>query len=54
MNIAILSKGPGNYSTKRLKEEAKKRGHNVRVIDYGKCYVTIERSMPVVKFEGED
>lgn len=54
MNIAILSQGPGNYSTKRLKEEAEKRGHNVRVINYAKCYVTIEQSHPVVRYEGED
>ena len=26
MKLAILSNGPGNYSTKRLVEEAKKRG----------------------------
>jgi ribosomal protein S6--L-glutamate ligase len=54
MNIAILSKGPGNYSTKRLKEEAKLRGHNVRVIDYAKCYVTVESSNPVVFYNGEE
>lgn len=54
MNIAILSRGPGNYSTKRLKEEAEARGHNVRVIDHTKCYVTLERSNPVVRYEGED
>jgi ribosomal protein S6--L-glutamate ligase len=54
MRIAILSKGPGNYSTKRLKEEAIKRGHEVRVIDYTKCYMTIESSNPVVRYEGED
>jgi ribosomal protein S6--L-glutamate ligase len=54
MNIVILSKGPGNYSTKRLKEEALARGHNVKVIDYAKCYVTLERSNPVVRFEGEN
>ena len=54
MNIVILSKGPGNYSTKRLKEEAKIRGHSVRVIDYAKCYVTLERSHPVVRYEGTD
>ncbi len=53
MNIAILSKGPGNYSTLRLKEEANKRGHNVRVINYAKCYVTLERGNPVVRYEGE-
>ena len=54
MKIAILSKGPGNYSTKRLKEEAKKRGHDVRVINYAKCYVKVEQSKPVVRYEGED
>jgi len=54
MNIAILSAGAGNYSTKRLKEEALGRGHNVRVINYNKCYMTVERSNPVVRYEGED
>lgn len=54
MNIAILSAGAGNYSTKRLKEEAIARGHSVRVINYNKCYMTIERSNPVVRYEGED
>lgn len=54
MKIAILSKGPGNYSTKRLKEEAKKRGHEVRVINYAKCYIKVEQSKPVVRYEGQD
>jgi ribosomal protein S6--L-glutamate ligase len=53
MKIAILSKGPGNYSTKRLKEEAQKRGHDVRIINYAKCYVTLESNKPVVRYEGE-
>lgn len=54
MNIAILSKGPGNYSTKRLKEEALLRGHEVRVINYAQCYITVERSHPVVRYKGEE
>jgi ribosomal protein S6--L-glutamate ligase len=54
MRIAILSKGPGNYSTKRLKEEALSRGHEVRIINYSKCYMTIQRSHPVVSYEGEE
>lgn len=54
MNIAILSKGPGNYSTKRLKQEAEARGHNVRVINYAKCYMRIEQSNPIIRYEGED
>jgi ribosomal protein S6--L-glutamate ligase len=52
MRIVILSKGPGNYSTKRLKEEALKRGHTVRIIDYSKCYITVERHNPVVRYRG--
>jgi ribosomal protein S6--L-glutamate ligase len=54
MNIAILSKGPANFSTRRLKEEALARGHNVRVINYSKCYITAERGNPVVRYEGDE
>lgn len=53
MNLVILSKGPGNYSTKRLKEEALQRGHSVRVISHTKCYVGVEKSNPVVYYKGE-
>ena len=53
MKIAILSQGTGNYSTVRLREEAEKRWHEVRVINYAKCYVTIERGNPVIRYEGE-
>lgn len=53
MRIAILSKGSGNYSTRRLKEEAIKRGHEVRIINYAKCYMTIEKGNPVVLYQGE-
>jgi ribosomal protein S6--L-glutamate ligase len=54
MNIAILSKGAGNYSTKRLKEEALAHGHDVRVLNYAKCYVSIESNRPVVRYRGEE
>lgn len=53
MKIAILSKGAANYSTRRLKEEATKRGHEVKVINYAKCYVTVERNNPVVRYKGK-
>ncbi len=46
MRIAILSNGPGNYSTKRLREEAEKRGHEVEIIAYKKCYVSIDEKNP--------
>lgn len=54
MNIAILSKGPANYSTKRIKEEALARGHKVHVINYAKCYITVERGNPVVSYKGKE
>ena len=53
MNIVILSKGPDNYSTKRLREEAENRGHSVRVVNYAECYMTIEKGNPVVYYQGE-
>lgn len=54
MKIAILSNGPGNYSTKRLKEEALKRGHTVEIIKYRDCYASIEQNKPTVSYKGED
>lgn len=53
MKIAILSNGPGNYTTKRLKEEAKKRGHEVKVIKYKDAYTAIEKDNNIVRYKGE-
>jgi ribosomal protein S6--L-glutamate ligase len=54
MKIGILSNGPGNYSTKRLKEEAKLRGHEVKIIKYRECYASIEQNKPTVSYRGEE
>jgi ribosomal protein S6--L-glutamate ligase len=54
MKIAILSNGTGNYSTKRLKEVALARGHEVKVIKYRECYASIEKNNPTVSYRGED
>lgn len=53
MRIAILSKGSANYTTRRLKEVAIARGHEVRVINYAKCYVAVEKDRPVIRYKGE-
>lgn len=53
MKIAILSNGPANYTTKRLRQVALARGHEVEVISYGKCYVSIEKDKPVIRYKGE-
>ena len=54
MRIAILSNGNGNYSTKRLRDVAKARGHEVKIIKYRECYASIEKSIPTVSYRGED
>lgn len=54
MKVVILSKGLSNYSTRRLKEEAKRRGHEARVVNYAKCYISVEQDKPHVRYEGED
>jgi len=53
MKIGILSKGSLNYTTKRLKEVALQRGHDVQVINYAKCYMTMEKGKPVIYYKGE-
>jgi len=53
MKIAILSKGASNYTTRRLKDVAKARGHEVKIINYAKCYVAIEKDKPVIRYKGE-
>lgn len=53
MRIAILSKEPTNYTTGRLLETAKNRGHDVEVISYLDCYTKIEKSNPIVMYQGQ-
>lgn len=52
MKIGILSRNPKLYSTKRLVEAGKKRGHSMHVIDTLKCYMDITASKPVVRYQG--
>ena len=53
MKLVILSNGNANYSTKRLVEEAKKRGHKVRVVKYKNCYLSLDDKHPDVYYKGE-
>jgi ribosomal protein S6--L-glutamate ligase len=46
MKLAILSRGPGCYSTQRLKEAALKRGHKVRVLDTLRFAIDLEKGEP--------
>lgn len=53
MKIAILSNGNANYSTKRLVEEAEKHGHDVTVIKYKNCYISLDEKHPDVFYKGQ-
>jgi ribosomal protein S6--L-glutamate ligase len=52
MKIGILSQRPELYSTKRLVEAGTARGHEMRVIQYMQCYMSIATQRPVVMYEG--
>jgi ribosomal protein S6--L-glutamate ligase len=54
MNIVILSRNKDLYSTRRLREAAKARGHDVQVINYLRCYMNITSHRPKVMFAGEE
>jgi len=53
MKIGILSRNAKLYSTRRLKEAAVERGHEVRVIDYTRCYMNITSHRPQVLLSGD-
>lgn len=53
MNIAILSRNPSLYSTRRLLEAAEERGHKARVLDHLKCDIIIEQNNPLIYYKGE-
>lgn len=53
MKIGILSRNAKLYSTKRLKEAAAARGHEVRVVDYTRCYMNITSHRPQVLLAGD-
>jgi len=54
MKIAILSRNPKLYSTRRLIEAAEERGHEVRVLDVLRCYMNIASNNPEVHYKGEE
>lgn len=54
MKIAILSRNSELYSTRRLVEACKERGHEVRVIDPLLCYMTIATQRPTIHYKGEE
>lgn len=54
MRILILSRNPGLYSTSALVQAAEERGHEVRVVDYLRCYMNITSRKPRIYVDGEE
>jgi len=46
MRIAILSRGPRLYSTRRLKEAAQQRGHSARILNPLSCSIEVVEGSP--------
>jgi ribosomal protein S6--L-glutamate ligase len=53
MKIAILSRNPKLYSTRRLKEAAEANGHEVKIIDVLRAYMSIASHNPSIHYRGE-
>lgn len=53
MKLAILSQDAGLYSTSRLKTAAEERGHQVKVVDYMRCYINVSSDSPCVMYAGK-
>lgn len=51
MKLAILSQKPELYSTRRLVEAATERGHEVQVVGYLQCHMTIAAHRPSVSLD---
>lgn len=53
MKIAILSQNPHFYSTRRLAEACKERGHKVNCINTTMCHVTLAAKNPTIHYLGK-
>ena len=53
MKIALLSRNQKLYSSRRLIEAAKERGHEIQVIDALRAYMNIASHKPTIHYKGE-
>jgi ribosomal protein S6--L-glutamate ligase len=54
MKIAILSRNSRLYSTRRLVEAARERGHTAVVIDTLRCYMNMATARPSIHYKGKE
>ena len=53
LRIALLTREPNNYSSQRLVEAARARGHVIEAIDTARCYMQIGTLDPQVHYDGK-
>ncbi|HEY5621338.1 MAG TPA: 30S ribosomal protein S6--L-glutamate ligase [Pontiella sp.] len=53
MKIALLSRNPKLYSTRRIVETAKERGHEIETIDVLRAYMNIASHKPTIHYKGK-
>ncbi len=53
MKIAVLSTNGRLYSTRRLMEAGKERGHEMLLLNHKRCYMNIASHRPSVHYKGE-
>ncbi|GGF23920.1 30S ribosomal protein S6--L-glutamate ligase [Echinicola rosea] len=53
MRIAVLSRNPNLYSTRRLREAIIDAGHEALIIDHSLCDLVIEQEGPSIFYRGE-
>ncbi len=52
LRMAILTREPENYSTRKLVEAAEARGHTVDCINTTRCYMAINAARPEIHYDG--
>ena len=53
MKIAIMSRNKNLYSTRRMVEAGEAAGHEMRVVDTLRCYMSMKSNDPEIHYRGE-
>lgn len=53
LRLAILTREPDNYSTRRIIEAAEANDHVIEVIDTTRCYMNIRTQTPEIHYDGK-
>lgn len=53
MNIIVLSRNPALYSTQSITRSARRRGHNVRILDHMQCDLIVDGENTRVMYNGQ-